>query len=366
MPGISCGVVGLPNVGKSTLFNALTKAGAKVENYPFCTIDPNVSVVSVPYATLQQLNAVEGKSREVPAVVEFVDIAGLVAGASKGEGRGNQFLEHVRHVDLLVHVVRCFQDQSVAHIRADLDPLDDIRIITLELVLADLQAAQNAIDRLQKKARTGDKLAREAAAALGKLQNHLDTGGRARTAGLSTEQWKTLREIRFLTAKRVLYVANVHEDSLPDGNTDEVDLVREFAAAEENSVLAICAKMEAEIAEFEPEEGVEFAEEMGLLESGLDRLIRECYEQLGLITFFTVGDEEVRAWTVRAGATAPQAGGVIHSDFEDLFIRAEVIGFEDFKQCGSRSAAKEEGLMRVEGKDYLVQDGDILFFRIGR
>jgi len=365
MAGISCGVIGLPNVGKSTLFNALTRVGAKVENYPFCTIDPNVGVVNVPDVRLDELNAVEKKPNQIPAVIEFVDIAGLVEGASRGEGRGNQFLENIHHADMLVHVVRCFDDPNVAHVRADLDALDDVRIINIELILADLQTAEKALARLGKKSRGGDAAAKDACEVLEKLREHLDGEAPARTAGLSAEELKAIREIRFLTHKPVMYVPNVGEDALPDFDTPEVRQVRELAAGEGNVVLPVCAKIEAEIAELDSEEADEFIQEMGLGESGLDRLIRECHRRLGLITFLTVGDHEVRAWTIPEGTSAPRAGAVIHTDFETNFIRAEVIAFEDFSRCGSRQAVKESGLMRIEGKDYVVRDGDLLFFRIG-
>ncbi|MBT3379513.1 MAG: redox-regulated ATPase YchF [Lentisphaerae bacterium] len=364
--GISCGIIGLPNVGKSTLFNAITRSGARVANFPFCTIEPNIGTVAVSDERLARLNAVEQRPKAIPAAVEFVDIAGLVEGASRGEGRGNDFLENIHHVDLLVHVVRCFSDPNVAHVRADLDPLDDIRTINLELLLADLSTAGKAIQNLTKKSRSGDPAAREALAALTKLHDHLDAEQPARTAGLSPVEWRAIRDYRFLTRKRVMYVANVDEGCLPGLENEMVAAIRSYAVEEGNTVLPICAGVEAELAELDPEEAAEFMAELGLEVSGLDRVVQECYKQLGLITFFTVGEKEVRAWTTRAGSTAPQAGGVIHTDFETLFIRAETTAFADFEACGSRHEAKEHGRMRVEGKDYVVQDGDILFFRIGR
>jgi GTP-binding protein YchF len=366
MAGISCGVVGLPNVGKSTLFNALTQAGARVENYPFCTIDPNVGVLEVPDPRLDALNAVEQRGQAIPATIELVDIAGLVEGASHGEGRGNQFLENIRHVDLIVHVVRAFADPNVAHTRADLDPLDDIRIISLELLLADLQTAERALDRYRRQARSLDREAKHAVDVLERIVAHLDGERGLRSLDLTPADWGAIPDCQFLSAKPVMYVANVGEEALPDMDSEHVVRIRALAEAENATVFPLCAKIEAELAELDAEDEADFLAELGLDEDATSRLIRECYRQLGLISFFTVGDHEVRAWTTHRGATAPEAGRVIHNDFHDYFIRVEVIAFEDFETHGSRHGAREHGRMRIEGKDYPVEDGDILFFRIGK
>lgn len=365
MAGLACGIIGLPNVGKSTLFNALTRGHAKTENYPFCTIDPNVALVHVHEPRLEQLNAVEQRPKAVHPVIEFVDIAGLVEGASKGEGRGNEFLEHVRHADLLMHVVRAFADPNVVHVRAAPDPIDDIRVTNLELILADLQQAERAMERYARKARGLDKEAQHALEVLRRIAAHLGAEKPLRSLPLSHDDLSAIPDCRFLTGKPVMYVANVGEDALPGLANDAVGAVRRFAATEGNTAMAVCGRLEAEIAQLEPAEATAFIREMGLDEGALTRLIRECYRQLGLITFFTVGDEEVRGWTIPRGATAPDAGAAIHTDFRTHFIRAEVIAFADFQKAGSRQAAREQGHLRVEGKDYVVQDGDILFFRIG-
>ncbi|MCK5804259.1 MAG: redox-regulated ATPase YchF [Lentisphaeria bacterium] len=365
MPGIACGIIGLPNVGKSTLFNALTRADAKTENYPFCTIDPNVGVVEVPDERLNRINEVEKRPSAIPAIIEFVDIAGLVEGASKGEGRGNQFLENIHHADLVVHVVRAFDDPNVAHIRTDLDPLDDIRIINLELILADLETAERALERHQRKARGRDKDAERAVAVLEPIVEQLNNERPVRGLDLDPSVLATL-DCRFLTAKPMIYVANVGEEDLPAMENAHVAAIRGLAEADGTVCLPVCARIEAELAELDEDEEQEFLDDLGLEEDSLARVIRLCYRHLGLLSFFTVGDKEVRAWTTRTGATAPEAGAVIHDDFRELFIRVEVIAFNDFAERGSRHAVREHGLMRIEGKEYIVQDGDILFFRIGR
>ena len=361
---LHAGIVGLPNVGKSTLFNAITQAGAEAANYPFCTIDPNVGIVQVPDARLQVLADLVHPGRIVPAAVEFVDIAGLVKGASKGEGLGNKFLAHIREVDALVHVVRCFEDSNVVHVEGSVDPRRDIETIDLELILADLESVEKRLERSGKLLKSGDKKALAEVALLTRLKEAFDQGIVARRLAYSEEEREILRTLPLLTLKPVLYAANVSEEDLllPAGNV-HVQQVREIAAAEGAEVVVICAKIEAEIAELPEEEKKLFLADLGLKESGLDRLIKASFHLLGLMTFFTAGPLEVKAWTIRRGTKAPQAAGVIHTDFERGFIRAEVVAYSDFVAHNGLNGAKDKGLVRLEGKDYVMNDGDIVHFR---
>ncbi|MFO1371951.1 MAG: redox-regulated ATPase YchF [Candidatus Competibacteraceae bacterium] len=359
--GIQCGIVGLPNVGKSTLFNALTKAGIQAENYPFCTIDPNVGVVPVPDPRLAALAAIAKPQRIIPTTVEFVDIAGLVAGASKGEGLGNQFLAHIRETDAIAHVVRCFENDDVIHVSGRVNPPSDIETINTELALADLATVEKALLRAEKAAKAGGREALERKAVLEQVQAHLDRGAPLRTLALTVEQREALRELHLLTGKPVLYIANVAEGGFTDNPL--LDRVREIAVQEGAEVVAVCAAIEAELVELDDADRAEFLADYGLSEPGLDRVIHAAYKLLGLETYFTAGPKEVRAWTVHLDATAPQAAGVIHTDFERGFIRAEVIAYADYIAYSGEAGAREAGKWRLEGKDYIVQEGDVMHFR---
>ncbi|APC85438.1 redox-regulated ATPase YchF [Clostridium botulinum] len=359
------GIVGLPNVGKSTLFNAITKAGAESANYPFCTIEPNVGVVSVPDKRLDVLEKMYNSKKKVPTAIEFYDIAGLVKGASKGEGLGNKFLSHIREVEAIVHVVRCFEDSNIVHVDGSVDPIRDIETISLELIFSDIELMQRRIEKNSKLAKSGNKEAKTEEALMKRIVAHLEEGKPVRTLELEEDEEKLVKSYFLLTSKPVLYAANVSEDDLMSGNPENefVKKVKEFAKAENSEVITLCARLEEELSTLEDDEKAEMLSEYGLKESGLDKLVQSSYKLLGLISFLTAGQVEVRAWTIVKGTKAPKAAGKIHTDIEKGFIRAEVISYDKLIECGSEAHAKEKGFFRLEGKEYVMQDGDIVNFR---
>ncbi|MDT0922833.1 redox-regulated ATPase YchF [Staphylococcus pseudintermedius] len=360
---LTAGIVGLPNVGKSTLFNAITKAGALAANYPFATIDPNVGIVEVPDTRLTQLEAIVNPKRTVPTTFEFTDIAGIVKGASKGEGLGNKFLSHIREVDAICQVVRAFDDENVTHVAGRVNPIEDIEVINMELVLADLESVEKRLPRLEKMAKQKDKTAVNEVRILTRIKETLENGQPVRSLEFNDEDQKYVNQAQLLTSKSMLYIANVGEDEINDVENDKVKAIREYAAQEDSEVIVISAKIEEEIATLDEEDKAMFLEELGIEEPGLNRLIRKTYDLLGLATYFTAGVQEVRAWTFKEGMTAPQCAGIIHTDFERGFIRAEVTSYEDFVAHNGEQGAKEAGKMRLEGKDYTMQDGDVVHFR---